>query len=158
MGEMHVFVDNQVLAPIAVTTTPNPPASAASVKITDGTSVVSVSSNGFTGNALSVQSGFVLPGPTLSGVSSDTTGATVDGGSARANWSGFAVPTGTLTGTLTLELSYDGGNWVPSGTTVSLVAATNVGIFSSGRAARYARVSLSGSAGSGTVTVNMMGA
>jgi hypothetical protein len=157
MGEMHVFVDNQLNQPIAVTST-NTPATASNVKITDGTSVVSVSSNAFTGNALDVQSGFVLPGVTLASASANTTGASIDGGAARSNWAGFAVPTGTLTGTLTLELSYDGGNWVPSGTTASIVAATNVGIFSTGRAARYARVSLSGVAGAGTVTVNMMGA
>lgn len=157
MAELHVFVDNQASAPIAVTST-NTPATASNVKITDGVSTVSVSSNGFTGNALSVQSGFVLPAVTLAGVSANTTGTAVDGGSARSNWSGFAVPTGTLTGTLTLELSYDGGNWVPSGSTQTITAATNIGIFSTGRAARYARVSLSGVAGSGTVTVNMMGA
>lgn len=157
MGEMHVFVDNQLNNPIAVTST-NTPATASSVKITDGVSTVSVSSNGFTGNALSVQSGFVLPAVTLAGVSANATGTAVDGGSARSNWSGFAVPTGTLTGTLTLELSYDGGNWVPSGSTVAVVAATNVGLFSTGRAARYARISLSGVGGAGTVTVNMMGA
>lgn len=157
MAELHVFVDNQLNTPINVSST-NTPATASNVKITDGVSTVSVSSNGFTGNALSVQSGFVLPAVTLAGVSANTTGASVDGGSARSNWSGFAIPTGTLTGTLTLELSYDGGNWVPSGTTVTIVAATPIGIFSTGRAARYARVSLSGAGGAGTITVNMMGA
>jgi hypothetical protein len=157
VAELHVFVDNQPLAPIAVTST-NTPATASNVKVTDGTNVVTVSSSASAGNALAVSSGFVFAGVTLAGVAVNTTGTTIDAGSARSNWSGFAIPTGTLTGTLTLELSFDGGNWVPSGTTVSVVAATNVGLFSTGRAARYARVSLSGVAGAGTVTVDMMGA
>jgi hypothetical protein len=157
VAELHVFVDNQPLAPIAVSST-NTPATASSVKITDGTNTVSMSSSGSVGTALAVSSGFVFGGVTLAGVAVDTTGTAVDAGSARSNWTGFAIPTGTLTGTLTLELSFDGGNWIPSGSTVSVVAATNIGIFSTGKPARYARVSLSGSAGTGTVTVDMMGA
>jgi hypothetical protein len=57
-----------------------------------------------------------------------------------------------------MELSDDGGNWVPAGTSGAFVAATNIGYYSSGRAARYARMNLTGSAGSGTVTVRMMAA
>lgn len=134
------------------------PATAGSVKITDGTNTAGIISNALAGNSLEVASGFVLGGVTIAGASSNINGAAVDGGSARSNWTGFAFPTGTLTGTLTLELSDDGGNWVPSGTTASLVAATNVGLFSTGRAARYARINLTGSAGTGTVTIRMMAA
>jgi len=144
--------------PILVQSAANTPATASSVKITDGTSVSNVISNAYAGNGLTVASGFVLGAVTINGASGNISGAAVDGGSARANWTAFAFPTGTLTGTLTLELSDDGGNWVPSGTTASLTAATNVGLFSTGRAARYARVNLSGAAGTGTVTVRMMAA
>lgn len=159
MAEMRVVVEGtygNVALPVQQTA--NTPATAGSVKITDGAAIVSVSSNGFTGNALAVQSGFALSGTTLNSVSANTPGTAVDGGSAKANWTGFAFPTGTLTGTLTLELSDDGGNWVPSGTTATIVAATNVGLFSTGRAARYARVNLTGVGGAGTVLVRMMAA
>ena len=142
---------------IPVTPT-NTAATAEFVKITDGVSTATLSSNGLTGNAVSVQSGFVLSGVTLNSVSANTTGTAVDGGSARSNWTAFAFPTGTLTGTLTLELSDDGGNFVPSTSTATIVAATNVGVFSTGRAARYARVNLTAQAGAGTVLVRLMAA
>ena len=82
----------------------------------------------------------------------------MDSGSARSNWSFVAVGTSTLTGTLTLELSVDNVAWVSSTVTASLTAAGTVGGFSTGRAARYARVSLTAAAGSGSVTVKMMAA
>ena len=157
MAEMRVTIEGTYgNVPLPVTSSATTPGTAEYVKITDGAATVSVSSNGFTGNALAVQSGFALSGTTLNSVSANTNGTAVDGGSAKSNWTGFAFPTGTLTGTLTLELSDDGGNWVPSGTTATIVAATNVGIFSTGRAARYARVNLTGVAGAGTVLVRMM--
>jgi|SRR5690348_446549 len=143
--------------PIPVNTV-NTPATAGSVKITDGTNTAGIISNALAGNSLEVASGFVLSGTTINGASSNVTGGAVDGGTARSNWTAFAFPTGTLTGTLTMEFSDDGGNFVPSGTTASIVAATNVGLFSTGRASRYARVNLTGSAGTGTVTVRMMAA
>ncbi len=165
MAEMRVIVEGGydattglVTNPLPVTSAPNTAGTATFVKITDGTSVATLSSNGFTGNAISVQNGFVLSGTTLDSVAGNASGTAVDGGSARANWTAFAFPTGTLTGTLTLELSDDGGNWVPSGTTHTLVAATNAGMFSTGRAARYARVNLTGASGAGTVLVRMMAA
>lgn len=142
---------------IPVTPT-NTAATAEFVKITDGVSTATLSSNAFTGNAVSVQTGFVLGGTTLNGVSANATGTAVDGGSARSNWTAFAFPTGTLTGTLTLELSDDGGNFVPSTSSGTIVAATNLGVFSTGRAARYARVNLTGAGGAGTVLVRMMAA
>jgi hypothetical protein len=136
----------------------NTPATATNVKVTDGTNTAGIISNANAGNSLQVASGFVLGGVTIAGASSNINGAGVDGGSARSNWTAFCFPTGTLTGNLSMELSDDGGNWVPSGTTGSLVAATNLGLFSTGRAARYARVNLTGSAGTGTITIRMMAA
>lgn len=164
MAEMRVIVeggyasDGTITNPLPVTIGTNTPATAPAVKITDGTSIATLSSNGFTGNAVSVQTGFVLSGTTLNGVSGNASGTAVDGGSARSNWTAFAFPTGTLTGTLTLELSDDGGNWVTSTSSGTIVAATNLGIFSSGRAARYGRVNLTAAAGTGTVLVRMMAA
>lgn len=157
-GEDPVTLNRGPLIPILVSSAPNTPSTASSVKITDGTDTADVVPNAFVGNALSVANGFVLGGTTINGASTNITGAAVDGGSARANWTAFCFPTGTLTGTVTLELSDDGGNFVPSGTTGTIVAATNQGLFSTGRAARYARVNLTGAGGSGTITVRMMAA
>lgn len=144
--------------PILVTSAAAPPSQASAVKITDGTVTATMVSNASAGNSLAVSSGFVLGAVTINGASTNINGGAVDGGSARANWTAFVFPTGTLTGTLTMELSDDGGNWVPSGSTGTIVAATNQGIYSTGRAARYARVNLTGAGGSGTVTVRMMAA
>ncbi len=144
--------------PIPVTST-NTPATATNVKITDGTVTTTIVQSTPAGNSLAVASGFVLSGTTISGASSNITGAAVDGGSARSNWTAFCFPTGALTGNLSMEFSDDGGNWVPSGTTITgFTAATNVGMYSSGRASRYARVNLTGSSGVGTITVRMMAA
>ena len=164
MAENRVIIEGSynpatgTTSPSIPVTSTNTAATAEFVKITDGTCTATLSSNGFTGNAISVQTGFVLSGTTLNGVSANASGVAVDGGSARSNWSGFAFPTGTLAGTLTMELSDDGGNWVPAGTSGAFVAATNIGYFSTGRAARYARMNLTGASGTGTVLVRMMAA
>lgn len=145
MAEMRVAVENSISTPTFT-------------KITDGSNVVTISSSGVVGNAMAVSTGSVFSGPTLSAVTGNSTGVAVDAGSARASWSAVGVGTATLTGTLTLELSLDNVSWVSSTATVALTAAGTVGVFSTGRAARYARVSLSAAAGAGSVTVNMMGA
>lgn len=134
----------------------NTPANAGSVKITDGTNTAGIISNTQAGNSLEVASGFILSGTTINGASANINGGGVDGGSARSNWTAFVFPTGALTGTISIDLSDDGGNWVPSGSTGNFTAATNLGVFSTGRASRYARANLTGSAGVGTVTVRMM--
>jgi len=144
--------------PVLVSSGSGTPATAGYVRLTDGTVSGTMVSNASAGNSIAVSSGFVLGATTINGASTNINGAAVDGGSARANWTAFCFPTGTLTGTLTLELSDDGGNWVPSGTTGTVVAATNQGLYSTGRAARYARVNLTGAGGSGTITVRMMAA
>lgn len=146
------------LVPILVSSGSTTPATASYVRLTDGTISGTMVSNASAGNSIAVSSGFVLGAVTINGASTNINGGAVDGGSARANWTAFCFPTGTLTGTVTLELSDDGGNWVPSGTTGTIVAATNQGLFSTGRAARYARVNLTGAGGSGTITVRMMAA
>lgn len=163
MAEMKVTIDGATDAtgavvrpvPVAVTSTAG---TASFVRITDGTNNVTVSASASVGNALAVSTGSVFAGTTLSAVTGNSTGAAVDAGSARSNWGGYCQSTGTLTGTATLELSFDGTVWVSSTATATVPAGGTIGVFSTGRAARYARVSLSGSTGSGTVTVNMMGA
>lgn len=115
-------------------------------------------STGSTGAGL-VGNGTVTAGTTLNAVSANTTGTTVDAGVAQSNWSGVAVagasPTG---GTLTLELSMDGTNWVSSGSTATISAAGNYLVASTGKAARYARCSLTGLTGTISLTVKMMAA
>lgn len=160
MAEMRVIVEGTYgNVPLPVTSGPNTPANASSVKITDGTITATMVSNTLAGNSLAVNSGLVLSGVTINGASANINGGAVDAGSAKSNWTAYAFPTGTLTGTLTMELSDDGGNWVPApSVTTTITAATNVGLFSTGRASRYARVNLSGVAGAGTVTVRMTAA
>lgn len=146
MAEMHVIVDNST-------------ASASPVKITDGTNTVTVSASATTGNALAVSTGSVFSGTTLNAVTANTTGTAMDAGSARSNWSGIAVATGSPTaGTVTLELSHDGVSFVSSSATVSITAAGNYLVASTGRPARYARCSLTGLTGTITLTVTMMAA
>lgn len=110
---------------------------------------------------LLVGNGSVTAGTTLSAVTANTTGTTVDAGVAQSNWSAIAVAGGSPTsGTLTLELSLDGTStsWVSSGSTNSIIAAGNYLVVSTGRTARYARVSLTNLSGSITLTVKMMAA
>jgi hypothetical protein len=108
---------------------------------------------------LTVGNGFVTAVVTLNAVTTNATGTTVDAGIAQSNWSAVAVATGTPTaGVLTLQLSLDGVNWVSSGATNSIPAAGTYGMFSTGSAARYGRVTLTGLAGSVVLTVNMMAA
>ena len=167
MAEMRVIVEGGYNATTGVygSTTPilvtpsNTPATAENVKITDGTNVVTVSASATVGNALAVSTGSVFPGTTLNAVTANTTGTAVDAGSARSNWTAIAVATGAPTGgTLTLELSFDGTTWAPSGTTQTVTAAGTFFMASTGRPARYARVSLSGLAGTITLTTTMMAA
>jgi hypothetical protein len=161
MAEQRVIIEgtyNNV--PIPVTTSNSTPGTASFVEITDGTNTVGVAP-GAGGNpaALVVTDGFLNPITTLSAVTANTTGTTVDGGSAQSNWTAIAVATGSPTaGTLTLELSVDGTTFVSSTVTASVTAAGNFLLASTGRAARYARVSLTGLTGTITLTVKMMAA
>lgn len=159
MAEMRVIVEGTYSSTGAVTPLPGTSASSPSfVEITDGTNNVTVSASASVGNALAVSTGSVFSGTTLNAAAGNTTGTAVDSGSARSNWTMVAVGTGTLAGTLTIELSVDNVAWVSSTSTVALTAAGTVGAFSTGRPARYARASLSGATGTGTVTAKMMAA
>ena len=95
---------------------------------------------------------------TLTAATGNTTGSTMSLGTAHTTATVVAVGTGTLTGTLTIEGSLDGATWVSTGTTVPLTAAGTVTASSTGRAFRFYRTSLSGAAGTGTVTATMMAA
>jgi len=135
-------------------------ATASSVKITDGTNVVGVVPGGAgNGPELSVSTGFITAVTTLAAVTANATGTTVDAGASQANWCGIALAAATPTaGTLTLELSMDNVTWASSSATASITAAGNYLVASTGRAARYARCSLTGLTGTITLTVKMMAA
>lgn len=157
---MRVTIDGTYgNVPLPVTTGASTPATAGYVKVTDGTSTAGVAGGAGGPAGLVVVDGFVNPVTTLSGVTGNTTGSTVDGGSAFSNWCAVAVAGGAPTaGTLTLELSMDGTNFASSSATASITAAGNYLIASSNRAARYGRVSLTSLSGTITLTVNMMAA
>lgn len=125
------------------------------VQLTDGTSAVVVTGL----NALRVATGIIAAMPTLTAVTANTTGTAVALGSAYSNWSAVAVATGSPTaGTLTLELSHDSASWVSSGSTAAVTAAGNYLIVSTGKPARYGRVSLTGLTGTIVLTVTMVAA
>ena len=128
------------------------------VKITDGVDIAPVSTSTL-GNQLLGSTGCLTAGKSLAAVVVNTTGTTVDFGSAKNNFTGMVVITGTLTtATVTLELSLDNVTWASS--TVSTVATTagTYPLYSIGRPARYARVTLSAYTGTATVTADIMGA
>lgn len=115
-------------------------------------------SSATTGTAL-VATGMVSPGVTLNAVAANTTGTTVDSGAAHSNWTAVAVATGSPTaGTITLEISMDNTTWISSTATANVTAAGNFLLVSTGRAARYARCSLTSLTGTITLTVNMIAA
>lgn len=130
------------------------------VQITDGTDSASINpaTNGMP-STLEVSTGTLNAAVTLNAVTANATGTTVDAGSAHSNWTAIAEAAGSPTaGTLTLELSLDATAWVSSTVTASVTAAGNYLLSSTGRAARYARVNLTGLTGTITLTVRMMAA
>lgn len=160
MAEMRVVVEGgynaagNVVSPLPVTTSTGGSSSTPSfVEITDGTNTATVTAL----NAVRVATGNVTAMTTLNAVTANATGSSVALGSAYSNWSAVAVATGSPTaGTLTMELSHDGTNWVSSTVTASVTAAGNYLLASTGRAARFGRVNLTGLTGTITLTVTMM--
>jgi len=159
-AEMTVRVDGA--QPVSGTVTANAGtgpsvANSWNMRITDGVDIAAVTTSTL-GNALLVTSGMLTSGKTLSAVTVNTTGTTVDFGAARSDVSSVVVTTGALTGTVTLELSLDNISWVSSTVTAAVTVAGNLALYSIGRPARYARVTLTAQAGVGTLTADIMGA
>lgn len=126
------------------------------VALTDATGdLANINSTG----QLNVSNGLATAGLTLNAVTAGTIGTTVDATVAQSNWSAVAVATGSPTsGVIVLELSLDNVNWVSSGSTNSITAAGSYPVFSTGRVARYGRVSLYNPTGTISLTVLMMAA
>ena len=108
---------------------------------------------------LNTSNGSITAVTTLNAVTANSTGTTIDAGAAQSNWTGIAVVTGSPTsGTITLELSHDGTNWVSSTATNNIQAAGTYLVASTGKPTRYARVSLTGLTGTISLTATMMAA
>ena len=108
------------------------------------------------GAMLLVSTGQLVATTTLSAVTGNATGTTMDSGAAHANVTAVGVGTSTLTGTITIEGSLDNTTWASTGSTVALTAAATVTATSSAKAFRYYRASLSGAGGAGALTVKIM--
>src|SRR5512139_3390302 len=93
------------------------------VRLEGGNGIVLGTVNG-SGHAASlpVDIGQAVAFVTLNAATGNTTGATMDANAAQQFCCVVAVGTGTLAGTLTIEMSLDGITWVTSGTTVALTA------------------------------------
>lgn len=120
-----------------------------------GTELGVVSTSGHA-RSIPVDIGMVSPFVSLSAVTGNATGSVMDANAAQQFCCVVVVGTGTLAGTITIEMSLDNLTWVTSGTTVALTAAGTVTATTSGKAARYWRATLSGATGTGTATATMM--
>lgn len=150
MAEMKIALD-QSTGPGALTTTP------LYVSLTGGTSsAVGIADPTLGSAAILVCTGGTSATTTLSAVTGNATGSTLNCGAAYPICTMVCVGTATLAGTLTIEGSLDGTTFVSTGTTVALTAAATVTATSVDRAFRYYRASLSGSSGSGTATAKIM--
>lgn len=89
---------------------------------------------------------------TLTAVTGNSTGSTFDPGKNVSVVTIVCGGTSTLAGTLTIEFSLDGTNWMSTGTTVALTAGARVTATATGKAMRFVRCSLSGASGTGTAT------
>lgn len=108
------------------------------------------------GGAILADSGVVTASTTLSAITTNTTGTTVDFGATKTSFSWqVVVNSGTVTGSpvYTLEGSLDGTNFASTGVTTT-TATGHLG-FAVDKPVRYARVTLSGATGTFNVTVKL---
>lgn len=105
---------------------------------------------------LAVATGQSVGFSTLTAVTGNATGTTMDCGFARPFVGYVCVGTGTLAGTLTCQGSIDGVTFVSAGVGATLTVAGTVGNMGGGKNFRYYRVNLSGSSGAGTATCLIM--
>lgn len=104
--------------------------------------------------------GSVNPFVSLNAVTTNQTGSSVDMAAANGTIAVQVITTGSpTTGTVTLEVSMDGTNWVSTTATVTIAAATSNYLQAlSNTAVRYARATLTALAGgtAPTVTAKIM--
>jgi hypothetical protein len=131
-------------------------ASAWPIKVTDGTSTASVAVPGTGGSALLIATGTSAALTTLTAATTGN-GTSYDFGAARANISLAVVVNGTVTsGTVRLEGSHNGTDWILLNTSATLATGVNQDVSKTGIAYRFARGAVGtavGGGGSVTVTV-----
>lgn len=134
-------------------------ANAWNIKVTDGTDTASVAVPTNGGAALQVVTGVDA---TVTSLSAATTGngTTYDFGAARANITAAVVVNGTVTsGTVRLEGSHNGTDWILLNTSAALATGVNQDVSKSGVAYRFARAAVGTAVGGGgSVTVTVAGA
>jgi hypothetical protein len=167
MAEMTVRIEGTVpISPtgtqtVAGTVTANQGTAAAvasawPIKVTDGTNTASIAVPGSGGSALLVSTGTSAALTTLTAATTGN-GTSYDLGAAKANISLAVVVNGTVTsGTVRLEGSHNGTDWILLNTSAALATGVNQDVSKSGVAYRFARGAVGtavGGGGSVTVTV-----
>jgi hypothetical protein len=167
MAEMTVRIEGTVpISPtgtqtVAGTVTANQGTAAAvasawPIKVTDGTNTASIAVPGTGGSALLVSTGTSAALTTLTAATTGN-GTSYDLGAAKANISLAVVVNGTVTsGTVRLEGSHNGTDWILLNTSAALATGVNQDVSKSGVAYRFARGAVGtavGGGGSVTVTV-----
>jgi hypothetical protein len=131
-------------------------ASAWPIKVTDGTNTASIAVPGSGGSSLLVSTGTSAALTTLTAATTGN-GTSYDLGAAKANISLAVVVNGTVTsGTVRLEGSHNGTDWILLATSATLATGVNQDVTKSGVAYRFARGAVGtavGGGGSVTVTV-----
>jgi hypothetical protein len=121
---------------------------------TSGTAASVVSAGGV--NSLVTTGGVATSQTSLNAVTAAATGSTASYGTSYGLWTVFSVSTGTLTGTVHLEVSADGTSWVDVASGTVPAAGTFQSTFTI--AARYARARLDTVTGTGTITSKLVAA
>lgn len=134
-------------------------ASAWPIKVTDGSNTASIAVPGTGGSALLVSTGTNAAVTTLSAATTGN-GTSYDFGAARANISLAVVVNGTVTsGTVRLEGSHNGTDWILLNTSATLATGVNQDVSKTGIAYRFARGAIGTAVGGGgSVTVTVAGA
>lgn len=149
MAEMRVTIDGMYppgsTLPVSGTLTTTP----------SGTQNVAVTTP-LNGTAVATSTGTASPVTTLTAATTGT-GTAVDFSAARSNITMAIIVTGTVTaGSVALDVSQDGTNWVPDGS-VTPVTGTNTMLTVSAEAWRYARGRIATNiTGGATVTCTIM--
>jgi hypothetical protein len=133
-------------------------ANAWNIKVTDGTDVADVALPGPNiGAGLVVSTGAIVGTASLTAATTGN-GSAVDFGSAKANLTAAVIVNGTVTaGTVRLEGSHNGTDWILLNTSAALATGANQDLSKSGVAYRHARAAVGTAvAGGGSVTVTLM--
>lgn len=137
--------------------TPAATANAWPIEVTDGSATASIAVPGSGGSALEVATGVDAAVTSLSAATTGN-GTAYNFGSARANLTAAVVVNGTVTsGTVRLEGSHNGTDWILLNTSATLATGANQDVSKTGVAYRYGRAAVGTAVGGGgSVTVTIM--